>query len=1615
MSEKKFFKKTFSRMISWVLAIVMFFSMIPANSMLVADAAGNDTNITVHFQNEHGWATPAIHWWEFGDVTPSCSENDIQEISGWNGAKGAVLAAEGDDFYSISLKGKIGGFQFLDMAKPVNNTGGKGYDEAAMPQFNDSDSPKDLYGIWVDSNEDGSKDSIKWYLDKEGKEELKAPEGTIEKVDLTVHFKNERGWDAVYSKFGSGKSWDPIKGYEFCKNNELGGIINKNANNEGWHSFRINKEDSLPISAISGLFNAGEWGETTQTNDYSIPITAEEMEVWITYDSANAQTVSVSDTEPAGWTDGAAVSAPINPAELSEIKSPVINEDGSVTFNYKVDKEIGSDKVCLMGELSNWETGLEMTDEDGDGVYSITVPNVEPGRYAYKFKVGAKGWTTDPLNDKFTGDNSLLLVEGFLINAENPAGVGEFDVSVTLSEDTRVDKDSIVWSVTDKDKQPVSGITVSANDVDKTKAVITTSEEAKTGDILIQADYEDNGTQKNASIPLYYTSRAFLYEYEYKAGSDNTGKSDIYTWYNSKAGNVGAKFREVNGKNTAYITLDDTTKNFGYIVRLLGEWGADESTDREFGDRTLAVYEGERYTKVKGGEGIETPYMLPSGKSYLKNGIVFAWRDDASFYNNTMSELVDQDVSVVIEAEDGTKLTKAMTYNAKDELFTYTFDAGEGLAEGTYNFHFTVDGEIFEDQYFNGTIEYQKPELDIKTTVTPEKSDYDDNPVISFDITDKDAKEDIEVSAITADLTNLGYADSVVQFNPLSKEGVVYVDRSVAAGTHVVPVTIADMWGNETVVDVDVNIVAKADNDSSWDESRVYFLVTDRFMDGDSSNNENVNKNMIESYHGGDFKGLTSKLGYLQELGINTIWITPIVDNIDHVKNVEFNQYGYHGYWAKDFTTLDEHLGDTAAFDKLIDEAHKRGIKIMVDIVVNHAGYDTNNQANFAGMLRTEEDIVEGDVILDELDNLPDFKTEDPEVRARLVAWQTAWVNHTTKAGNRIDYFRVDTVKHVENETWQDLKTSINKADSDFKMIGEYFGASINNTGDYLANGQMDALLDFEFKTNAKNFVDGKIDSVESILEGRNSQLSNSITMGQFLSSHDEDGFLFKLGNDTAKMKVAAALQMTAKGIPVVYYGEEINLTGPNAFGDQKNNRYDMQFTNLSADQKAMLTHYQKLLAARAMYSDVFAAGGRTKLAGSDADGYVVFERNTASDSVYVGLNTKDADKTATFSISENLGSVVDLYSGKTIPVTDGKVTVTIPASSKGGTVILAEGKALTNVEFNGPNKTAYVAGEALDLDGISVTGIYGTVKVPVSADAYTVDTSAFNKDKAGTYNIKVSYKEYSQIFQVTVTKKDEEKPVEPAKPVLVNKISFAKSSYNIAKGKSVTVAATIAPENAANKKVTWASSNTKVATVDANGKVTGKAYGTATITAKAADGSNISASCKVTVGYKITYKLNHGKNNTANPSSYYNQKVKFKSPTRKGYTFKGFYTDKKLKKKITYIKKGTKKDITVYAKWQKVKKPAKATIKSVKAGKGSMTIALGKKASGVKGYEIIYGTNKKITKNKVKITTTGTKKKVKSLKKGTTYYVKARAYKLDSAGKKVYGSYSSVKHAKIK
>lgn len=194
--------------------------------------------------------------------------------------------------------------------------------------------------------------------------------------------------------------------------------------------------------------------------------------------------------------------------------------------------------------------------------------------------------------------------------------------------------------------------------------------------------------------------------------------------------------------------------------------------------------------------------------------------------------------------------------------------------------------------------------------------------------------------------------------------------------------------------------------------------------------------------------------------------------------------------------------------------------------------------------------------------------------------------------------------------------------------------------------------------------------------------------------------------------------------------------------------------------------------------------------------------------------------------------------------------------------------------------------------------------------------------------------------------------------------------------------------------------------------------------TAKAGEESRTCSVCKQTEKhqvsklsqkkYKITYKLNKGKNNKKNPKTYTSaKKVVLKKPTRKGYAFKGWYTDRKCTKKITSIKKGSKKNYTIYAKWSKVK-VKKTTGLKVMNTKGKNLVVRYSKVSGAKGYQITYATNSKFTKGKKVVNTTKRTKTIQKLKKGKTYYVRVRAYKKDSTGRKVYGKYSTVKKIKI-
>ncbi len=241
---------------------------------------------------------------------------------------------------------------------------------------------------------------------------------------------------------------------------------------------------------------------------------------------------------------------------------------------------------------------------------------------------------------------------------------------------------------------------------------------------------------------------------------------------------------------------------------------------------------------------------------------------------------------------------------------------------------------------------------------------------------------------------------------------------------------------------------------------------------------------------------------------------------------------------------------------------------------------------------------------------------------------------------------------------------------------------------------------------------------------------------------------------------------------------------------------------------------------------------------------------------------------------------------------------------------------------------------------------------------------------------------------------------------VAVTSVTLSKTSLSLIKGNSTTLCTTVNPSNATNKTLTWSSSNSSVVTVDQNGKVTAINGGTAIITVKTSNG--LIATCSITIPYTITYNLNGGKNHNSNPKTYYGENLTLKSPKKKGYIFNGWYSDNKFKNKVTSLKN---KDIILYAKWTKINVNKVKTLVLTNINNQKLKITYGA-ISEAKGYQVEYSTNKRFSTSTIK---TLKKQSITfKIKKGKTYYVRVRAYKLDSTGSKVYGKWSVIKTIKI-
>lgn len=832
----------------------------------------------------------------------------------------------------------------------------------------------------------------------------------------------------------------------------------------------------------------------------------------------------------------------------------------------------------------------------------------------------------------------------------------------------------------------------------------------------------DNGTPGDGTSVTLQTADAVIPAAELGGGDTY----EIWTWLR-KDSMSGEKYNvlsstvhspEVNGGTVTFRYKNDSAATVS-LAGTMNEWSADADVMEKGADGTF-TYEKElahgehQYKFVVDGEWNTDPSnpLYVTEKSGNENSLVYVPGD--TLYNYTVHYYdpahaeQDADVPDLYVWELGieyAKTDKFYTYESKEEdangisWLTTTFSvpyrnlgiigrpaAGSWDEQDANRSYQLAGGTGAELWYIYGKGIYDKKPVfgDVKEVTAAmyyPSMDCNRNNVLTLTVNGSEDGADL-VAEACVDASALGMSDKLA-IDPELLEVSLAVTEETAPGSYTLPVTVIGNNGSKAGTTVTVSVEPKAESDDfDWDEAVIYFMVTDRFFDGDSTNNAANGGDAYGTnaglYHGGDFAGVTQKLDYLDELGVNTIWITPIVENIKGVtvngegkEDVPYNA-AYHGYWASDFTRLNPALGTDTEFQALIDAAHAKGMKIMVDVVLNHAGYGA--EENFPGMLRDkavdESDFVHGGGQA----NLPDFLTENAEVRDQLIAWQVNW------ADKGVDYFRVDTVKHVDSTTWMAFKNALTKAKPEFKMIGEYYGAGYaSENGGTLGSGQMDSLLDFDFNDWALAFVSGSITSVEQNLAKRNAALNNTYLTGQFLSSHDEDGFKHRLGNnisdkDGAAM-VAATLQITAKGQPVIYYGEEIGLTGANNYPYQTN-RYDFDWSEVESGSNRTYTHYRKMLAIREQYSEIFAKGDRSVVAGSDREGYDVISRSYNGETVYVAMNIgADAKEISIPVDSSGITKYTDLYGAKSYQVeADGRVTLTIPSAADGGTVVLAAG-----------------------------------------------------------------------------------------------------------------------------------------------------------------------------------------------------------------------------------------------------------------------------------------------------------------------------------------------------
>jgi alpha-amylase len=505
-----------------------------------------------------------------------------------------------------------------------------------------------------------------------------------------------------------------------------------------------------------------------------------------------------------------------------------------------------------------------------------------------------------------------------------------------------------------------------------------------------------------------------------------------------------------------------------------------------------------------------------------------------------------------------------------------------------------------------------------------------------------------------------------------------------------------------------------------WEGANVYFLLTDRFNNGDHTNDHTFNRNKetakLRGFEGGDIRGVIQKLdeGYFNKLGINAIWLTPIVEQIHgNVDEGTGATYGFHGYWTRDWSSLDPSFGTKEDLAELVQKAHAQGIRIILDAVINHTGPVTPEDSVYpTDWVRTEPKCTyksyDTYINCTLVENLPDVKTEsneNVEVPSFLTnKWKKEgryekemasleaffkktgfpkapkyyimkWLSDYISIYG-IDGYRVDTAKHTTEDVWSDFKKVCDGAFAEFKKnnpkkvldqnafftVGEVYGYNISGKkeydfGDkkvnYFEHG-FTGLINFDFRNEAKLNYEELFAKYASILH---TDLKGHTVMN-YVSSHDDS---WPFDKKREKPLESATKLLLTPGIAQVYYGDEsarpLEIEG--AEGDA-NLRSNMNWEAIAKDAKTneILIHWQKLGVFRKNHPAI-GAGTHQQITATPYVFSRSFTQGKYTDKVVVGLDLPTGKKEISVgTIFPNGTKVKDAYSGKTTVISRGKATI---------------------------------------------------------------------------------------------------------------------------------------------------------------------------------------------------------------------------------------------------------------------------------------------------------------------------------------------------------------------